>query len=71
MNHKRVARLLQILGLETIYPKPRLSQATPGQHIYPYLLRGVPIELVNQVWSTDIAYIRLARGYVYLVAILD
>lgn len=71
VNHKRVARLLSVLGLETLYPKPRTSQPAPGHRIYPYLLRDVAIERVNQVWSTDITYIRLARGFVYLVAILD
>lgn len=71
VNHKRVARLLRLMGLEAIYPKPRLSQ--PGEPVsrYPYLLRGMSIERVNQVWSTDITYIRLRGGFVYLVAILD
>lgn len=70
-NHKRVARLLHTMGLETLYSKPRTSQAQPGHRVYPYLLRGVPITRVNQVWSTDITYIRLQGGFVYLVAILD
>ena len=71
VNHKRVARLMHTMGLEVIYPKPRLSQAGAYQHLYPYLLRGVKIERVNHVWSTDITYIRLAQGFVYLVAIMD
>ena len=61
VNHKRVARLLRLMGLMAVYPKPRLSQ--PGEQIvrYPYLLRGLNIDRNNQVWSTDITYIRL-RG---------
>jgi putative transposase len=71
VNHKRVARLLRQMGLMAVYPKPRLSQ--PGEHIvrYPYLLRGLTIDRNNQVWSTDITYIRLRGGFLYLVAIID
>ena len=71
VNHKRVRRLLRVLNLETIYQKPRLSARAPGHQIYPYLLRGVKVTRVNQVWSTDITYIRLRHGFVYLVAIMD
>ena len=71
VNHKQVARLLHTMGLETIYPKPRLSQPHPAHRVYPYLLRGVPITRVNQVWSTDITYIRLHGGFIYLVAVMD
>ena len=71
VNVKRIRRLLRVMGLEAIYQKPRLSQAAAGHRIYPYLLRGVKIERVNQVWSTDITYIRLQGGFVYLVAIID
>lgn len=71
VNHKRVARLMRQMGLEAIYPKPRLSKPAPGHRIYPYLLKGVNITRVNQVWSTDITYIRLRGGFVYLVAIMD
>ena len=71
VNHKRVARLMRQMGLEAIYPKPRLSQPAAGHRIYPYLLRGVRIERPDQVWSTDITYIRLLAGYVYLVAVID
>ena len=71
INPKRVRRLLRLLGVEALYQKPRLSVAAPGHRIYPYLLRGVPIVRVNQVWSTDITYIRLRQGFIYLVAIID
>ena len=71
VNHKRVARLLRQMGLEAIYPKPRLSRPDAQHKIYPYLLRGVAIERPNQVWSSDITYVRLQTGYVYLVAIMD
>lgn len=71
VNHKRVQRLLRLMGLQAIYQKPRLSLAASGHQVYPYLLGGVSIERVNQVWSTDITYIRLSAGFVYLVAVLD
>lgn len=71
VNHKRVGRLLRTMGVETIYPKPRMSQPHPTHRVYPYLLRGVPITRVNQVWSTDITYIRLHGGFIYLVAVMD
>ena len=71
VNPKRVRRLMRLMGLEAIYPKPRLSLGGPGHKIYPYLLSGVPIERINQVWSTDITYIRLRHGFVYLVAVMD
>jgi putative transposase len=71
VNRKRVTRLLALLGLEAIVARRRLSTPAPGHRIYPYLLRGVPIERVDQVWSTDITYIRLRRGFAYLVAVLD
>src|SRR5881628_1024050 len=64
-------RLLRTMGLETIYPKPRLSQVHPMHRVYPYLLRGVPIIRVHQVWSTDITYIRLHGGFISLVAVMD
>jgi putative transposase len=68
---KRVRRLLRQMGIIAIYPKPRLSLGGPEHRKFPYLLRGVPISRVNQVWSTDITYIRLRQGFVYLVAIMD
>ena len=71
VKHKRVARLMHLMGLEAIYPKPHLSLPGSTLQKYPYLLRGLSIERVNQVWSTDITYIRLQRGFLYLVAILD
>ena len=71
VNHKRVRRLLRLMGLETIYPKPKLSLGGPGHKIYPYLLRGLNINRPNQVWSTDITYIRLRQGFVYLAAVID
>lgn len=71
VNEKRVRRLMRKMGIQAIYQKPHLSQPAPGQRIYPYLLRNVAITRVNQVWSTDITYIRLCHGFVYLVAIMD
>lgn len=71
VNVKRIRRLLRLMGLEAIYPKPRLSLSAPGHHVYPYLLRDLKITRVNQVWSTDITYIRLLGGFVYLVAVID
>lgn len=71
VNIKRVRRLRRLLGIEAIYPKPTTSAPAPGHRIYPYLLRGVPITSADQVWSSDITYVRLERGWLYLVAILD
>ena len=71
VNRKRVMRLMQQMGLAAIYPKPVLSRADPDHRVYPYLLRGVPVTGPDHVWSTDITYIRLSRGFVYLAAILD
>lgn len=71
VNHKRVARLMRLMGLEAIYPKPKTSQAHPQHRKYPYLLRGRVIDRPNQVWCTDVTYIRLYEGFAYLVAIMD
>jgi putative transposase len=71
VNRKRVRRLLQLLGLETIYPKPQTSRPAPGHRLYPYLWRGLPITHADQVGSSDLTDIRLRQGWVYLVAILD
>ena len=71
VNRKRVQRLMRLMGLEAIYPKPRLSVAGPGHRIYPYLLRNVSIERADQVWSTDITYVRLASGFMFLAATID
>jgi putative transposase len=71
VNRKRVLRLMELLGLEAVYPRPKLSRPEDGHRIYPYLLRGTTVERVNQVWSTDITYIRMAQGFLYLVAVMD
>jgi putative transposase len=71
VNRKRVQRLMQKLGLAGMSPGPNTSKAHAQHKIYPYLLRGVDVTRPNQVWSTDITYIRLPRGFVYLVAIID
>lgn len=71
VNPKRVRRLLRAMGLMAIYPRPNLSQPQAGAQVYPYLLRGMTIDHVDQVWSTDITYVRLRQGFIYLVAILD
>lgn len=71
VNRKRVSRLMALMGIEAVYPRPRLSQPGEGHRIYPYLLNGVEVKRVNQVWSTDITYIRMAQGFVYLVAVMD
>ena len=70
-NPKRVRRLLRTMGLEAVYQKPDTSRPNPEHKVYPYLLRGLPIDRCDQVWSTDITYIRLARGFVYLMAVID
>jgi putative transposase len=62
---------MRLIDIEAIYPKPRLSQGCPEHRVYAYLLRGVEIKRVNQVWSTDITYLRLRQGFLYLVAVLD
>lgn len=67
----RVSRLMQLMGIEAIYPKPRLSCPADNARRYPYLLRGLEIVKPNQVWSADITYVRMAQGFAYLVAILD
>lgn len=71
VNRKRVARLMRVMGIEAVYPKPQLSQPGQGHKIYPYLLEGVGVKRVNQVWSTDITYIPMAQGFLYLVAVMD
>jgi putative transposase len=71
VNRKRVQRLMRLMGLEAIYPKPNLSVGGAGHKVYPYLLRHVAIERVNQVWSTDITYIPLPNGFLYLTAVID
>jgi putative transposase len=71
VNRKRVKRLMQLMGLAAIYQRPRTSRPAPEHRIYPYLLRGLVIERVNQVWAADICYIPMARGFLYLVAVMD
>ena len=71
VNHKRVLRLMGRLGLEAIYPKPNLSKPDKQHLKFPYLLKGVEISEPNQVWATDITYIRLRGGFIYLLAIMD
>ena len=71
VNRKRVQRLVRQMGLRALYPKPRTSQPGVGHTVYPYLLRGLSIERPNQVWATDICYIPMAHGFMYLVAIMD
>ena len=71
MGDSIFCRLMRLMGLEAIYPKPNLSKPLEGHKIYPYLLRRVTIDRVDQVWSTDITYIRLSHGFIYLVAVMD
>ena len=71
VNRKRVKRLMQVMALETIYQKPSTSQPHPDHKVYPYLLRGLAIDRANQVWCADITYIPMAKGFVYLVAVMD
>src|SRR5262249_25023228 len=71
VNPKRVRRLMQKMALAAIYPKPRTTVVNQGHRIYPYLLRGVEIVRPNQVWSTDITYIPMSNGFMYLTAVID
>ena len=71
VNTKRVRRLLRVMGLEAVYPQKSLSQSNRWHKKYPYLLKGLSISRPNQVWSTDITYMRLSQGFVYLVAVMD
>ena len=71
IGHNKVRRLMRTMGLEAIYPKPRLSVSCPDHTIYPYLLKGIKVARPNQVWAADITYIRMTSGFVYLMAIMD
>jgi putative transposase len=71
VNRKRVRRLMQVMGLKAIYRRPRTSQPAPGHRTYPYLLGGMEITRPDQAWAADITYIPMARGFLYLVAIMD
>src|ERR1039458_6017170 len=71
IDRKRAQRLMRLMGLEAIYPKPRLSQNTKEHRIYPYLLRNVKIVRPNQVWSSDITYVPMPQGWMYLTVVMD
>ena len=71
VNRKRVRRLMRAMGLEAIYRKPNTSKPAPEHRIYPYLLKGVAVDRVDQVWAADITYLPMSRGFLYLVAIMD
>jgi putative transposase len=71
VGRKRVQRLMQLMGISAIYRRPRTTKPGKGNKVYPYLLRGLEITRPNQVWSTDITYIPMAKGFLYLVAIID
>ena len=71
IGRRHVATLMKRMGIEALYRRPNTSKPAPGHKIYPYLLRGVKVEKPNQVWATDITYIPMARGFVYLVAVVD
>jgi putative transposase len=71
VNRKRVQRLMRLMGLQALYPRRRTSQPGKGHKIYPYLLRDLVIDRPNQVWAADICYIPMAKGFMYLVAIMD
>jgi putative transposase len=71
VNHKRVERLMHLMGISAIYPKPRTSHPNPENKVYPYLLKGLEITRPNQVWCADITYIRMLHGFLYLFAIMD
>jgi len=71
INRKKVQRLMRLMGLEAVYPKPNTSRPHSQHKVYPYLLRGLTIERPNQVWAADISYIPMSRGHMYLVAVMD
>jgi len=71
VNRKRMQRLMRIMGIEAHYARPRLSQPAPGHKVYPYLLREVVIDAPNHVWSTDITYVPMYGGFLYLAAVMD
>lgn len=71
VNRKRVQRLMRVMGIETVYPKPNLSLNNIPHPVYPYLLKGLNIKRPNQVWGADITYIRMEKGFLYLVAFMD
>jgi len=71
VNRKKVQRLMRLMGLQAIYPKPKTSRPHPQNKVYPYLLRNLKIDRPNQVWAADITYIPMNRGFMYLVAVMD
>ena len=71
VNRKRIQRLMRLMGIEAIYPKPHTSRPHPEHRIYPYLLRNLTIDHPNQAWAADITYVPMSHGYMYLVAIMD
>lgn len=71
VNRKRVQRLMRLMGIEAIYPKPRTTLRDSEHRVFPYLLRGLAVERPDQVWASDITYVPLAGGFMYLVAVLD
>ena len=71
IGRRHVATLMRRMGIEALYRKPNTSRPVPGHKTYPYLLRGMTIDRPNQVWAMDITYVPMARGFVYLVAIVD
>ena len=71
MNRKRVQRLMRLMGIAALGPKPRTSKPAPGHRIYPYLLRDLTVDRPNQVWASDITYVPIGAGFFYLVAIMD
>ena len=71
VGRRHVTTLMRRMGIEAIYRRPNTSKPAPGHRIYPYLLRGLTINRLNQVWATDISYIPMARGFVYLTAVMD
>lgn len=71
VTRKRIRRLMKLMGLEAFYPKPKTSQRNPEHHVFPYLLRGLTIDSSDQVWATDITYVPMRSGFLYLTAIMD
>ena len=71
VNRKRVSRLMKVMGIQAIYPKPRTTQSNPQHKVYPYLLRNMNIDQSNQVWATDSTYIPMVKGFIYLTVIMD